>query len=121
MRCPKCGGEADDKNSTGGHICYKTAQVRSVPLQTIPIEKYEQLQAELEKHRWIPVSERLPEGSHSVLIYCDRMITTGYFDNFEGRAEWQIHCNTPRCYYQEKITHWKPITQPKEDENGPQT
>lgn len=68
------------------------------------------LQAELEKYRWIPVSERLPENANAVLLYCDKMIATGYFS-----GEWQIHnTKTPRGYYQHKITHWKPIILPEQ-------
>lgn len=65
---------------------------------------------EIKQHRWIPVSKRLPENANAVLLYCDKMIVTGYFS-----GEWQIHnTKTPRCYYQHKITHWKPIILPEQ-------
>ena len=44
MYCPKCGEEMDDKNSTGGHICYRTVSVRAVS-----IINYEQLRTEIKR------------------------------------------------------------------------
>ena len=43
----------DDANNTGGHICYKTAQVRAIPIKDFCLsgtcEKLKQLQAENEE------------------------------------------------------------------------
>ena len=46
MYCPKCGEEMDDKNSTGGHICYRTVSVRAVSIKN----NYDQLRAERQGH-----------------------------------------------------------------------
>ena len=59
------------------------------------------LQAELAKHRWIPVSEGLPEKGVYILVYCPRtqMISEVFANDGVDFA------NT--------YTHWKPITLPK--------
>ena len=66
----------------------------------------------LEKHRWIPVSERLPKNMNTVLfIENGNNPKQGYY----GDGKWHIWVNT--WCFSEKITHWKPITLPKEKPN----
>ncbi len=52
--CPKCGREMDDKNGTGGHICYKTSGVRAIPIKDFCLsgncDKLKQLRANLIKY-----------------------------------------------------------------------
>ena len=67
----------------------------------------EQLQAELDKHRWIPVAERLPE-KHDM------------YDVSDGRRKWE-HLwikmfkgwRKDGMLHYESITHWKPIILPE--------
>ena len=84
-----------------------------------------QLQAELEKHRWIPVSERLPEllidiphrHSNDLLLVYETLENTntvviGCYDEENG---WVIYSSHQRpIYYQNQITHWKPIILPED-------
>ena len=66
------------------------------------------LQAELDKHRWIPVSERLPEVKKVVWVMDYR------------RNTWQAELLIGKQFYSEEtqhelyeVTHWKPITLPE--------
>ncbi len=73
-------------------------------------KEIKQLQAELDFHRWVPVAERLPEDGRSILLYCNKLITTGYWDD----GQWQIYgSKSPREYYQKDITHWRLIILPE--------
>lgn len=69
-------------------------------------EKIKQLEAELEKHCWIPVEERLPGRGDRVLI----------IDN-DGNplSLWLIGKTYAQCaeWQSKGITHWKPITLPE--------
>ena len=64
------------------------------------------LTKELEKHRWIPVEERLPEeqGYYQALRIGNRFPTTRQYYNDDG-PQWISH---------DTITHWKPIYPPGE-------
>jgi len=54
---------------------------------------------------WISVDERLPEGSHSVLIYSkDGEVGEGFF----SRGKWLQY----RWSASVKATHWMPKPQP---------
>lgn len=70
-------------------------------------ERIKELEAKLEKHRWIPVSERLPEK-------------TGYYLALEENGKWwQLWYQGGWYEYNKEddaiddtektITHWKPI------------
>jgi len=66
------------------------------------------LKADLEKHRWIPVSERLPEEYITVMVaggiarYVDGVWWTGMEEPlYQREIKWEV-------------THWKPITLTKE-------
>ncbi len=66
-----------------------------------------ELQAQLAKHRWIPVSERLPENTG------DYQVSNGiWIERIWWDKEW-IEQDGSRWPYAKKITHWKPITLPK--------
>ena len=70
--------------------------------------KVAQLQAELDKHRWIPVEEGLPKEENigyliKIQHMCPFVATFGgdcFFDGIRG-------------YNLESITHWKPIFLPE--------
>lgn len=88
--------------------CDIAAQAESVceicsQLKTVNAEN-EQLQTELERHRWIPVSERLPDrkGIYLVLWHNNKngntQLRTCEEYIFEKKDDWNF-------------THWKPIEQ----------
>ena len=77
-----------------------------------------QLEGELEKHRWIPVSEGLPKNSNPVLLFCDQQVVSGYLDRFEEPIKWQLYTKGHRDYYQDKVTHWKSLTLPETEVQG---
>lgn len=58
--------------------------------------------AALDKGRWIPVSERMPEGGVDVLAYCDGSFYVGYTDG----GQWQDEENFRDCEY------WMPLPEP---------
>lgn len=66
------------------------------------------IQTKIEQHRWIPVSERLPEGMGDYLVSNGIWIERIWFDNgwcYQKGAEFQD---------KSKITHWKPIILPEQ-------
>ena len=68
-------------------------------------KKAAELTGQLAKHRWIPVSERLPKGGEHVLC-CD------------GKHVWVslMMCKTNSWYHNREndtVTHWKPIILPE--------
>lgn len=70
----------------------------------------ERLTAELDKHRWIPVEERLPErpeanNTYACLIVLGGYVTLGYFCH-DGRF-YRASCPVA-------VTHWMPLPQPPE-------
>lgn len=71
-------------------------------------ERIKELKAQLEQHRWIPVSERLPENVATIFILTDEGAGgIGFYDE-KGygweRLDHAINLN---------ITHWKPIIKDK--------
>lgn len=79
-------------------------------------DENEQLQAELEKHRWIPVTERLPENIATVWILLYAKATEflcpnkGFYGEDENGWGWKILGDGLLT----KVTYWKPIILPKE-------
>ena len=67
-------------------------------------ERIKELEASLEQHRWIPVTERLPENIATVFILTAEGVGgLGFYGEDEKRWErldYAINLN---------ITHWKPI------------
>ena len=79
-------------------------------------EENERLKAEIEKQRWIPVSERVPKesGLYLVMLNYDhpqnlsiRMKHPATVSYFKDDAMWGT---------EKRITHWKPIILPKSKE-----
>ena len=79
----------------------------------------EWLQTELDKYRWIPVEERLPElienisNPHSKDVWAIFDNKEPYKAVYSKAKGWFIYASyeTSDCY-QDKITHWKPIILP---------
>ena len=73
------------------------------------LERITELEAQLEQHRWIPISERLPENIATVFIFTgEGRGGVGFYGEDETGYIWErldhaINLN---------ITHWKPIIQP---------
>ena len=70
--------------------------------------KNRDLEAELEKHQWIPVEEGLPRGDGHYLV-----ADSGWYGRmwFDGK-EWCFG-NKQKYPYANHITHWMPIILPK--------
>ncbi len=67
---------------------------------------------EVDKHRWIPVAERLPERGKQV-VYCD--METGYvYVGYLNKPNqwWYFGVNTDKEIAEKDITHWRPIILP---------
>ncbi len=79
------------------------------------------LQTELDKHRWIPVDERLPEitegGCQSEWVDATNGAKKheGYYYNYTGRSPMSGAATGKGwyCHGIGKVTHWKPIILPK--------
>ena len=103
--CP-CGNvfhqlDLDDYDSGGSESGRCCPDCGNENFQTI-----KQLQAELNKHRWIPVSERLPEKTGWYFVYGLDTVTTGRF----------IVCKkTPNIWVggADFVDYWKPIILPE--------
>lgn len=70
-------------------------------------EQIDEQNKELEKHRWIPVSERLPEDDSSAYLFL--------------HESGNVHQGIPSCDLYgpdgklwHSITHWKPIILPEQ-------
>ena len=70
--------------------------------------------AELEAaHRWIPVSERLPEDRVTILAAFNNreILTAKYYKYYEGFGSvenyWRIE-----CWHSGNVTHWMPLPEP---------
>jgi hypothetical protein len=75
-------------------------------LCTASAETIEILQAELEQHRWIPVSESMPKQGQQVLLYWAKATLPLKITP----VIWQSGRTKNEC-----ITHWKPIILPKRE------
>ncbi len=69
--------------------------------------RVEQLEAELDKHRWIPVSERLPKDEYSILAYGN----DGFGYKIVANTSYNLEFKKFRIL--SKVTHWKPIILPE--------
>ena len=71
--------------------------------------------------KWIPVSERLPEGEELVLIHCKNgAMFVGYcgkqYCDFERRWRIKTALNSTKLLNLGRVTHWMPLPEaPKEE------
>jgi hypothetical protein len=71
--------------------------------------------------KWIPVTERLPEGAELVLIHCKNgAMFVGYcgkqYCDYERRWRIKTALNSTKLLNLGRVTHWMPLPQPpKED------
>ena len=73
-------------------------------------EQIKQLEAELEKYRWIPVEERLPEEDTDCLCFEGTFAGLGCYQRNSDtlRMQWQVN-----GFVSKRVTHWKPIILPE--------
>ena len=76
------------------------------------------LQAENEKHRWIPVRERLPKSPTQYLV-CDMRLDSTELPFVGIATRW----SQAKGFYLEsgeqiQVTHWKPIILPEQALKG---
>ncbi|KKM82685.1 hypothetical protein LCGC14_1317020 [marine sediment metagenome] len=84
--------------------CFESAEVIGKE-----IERRWQLQAELDKHRWIPVSERLPKDEYDIFAYG----YDGYGYKIVINTSYNLEFKKFRIL--SEVTHWKPIILPTTD------
>lgn len=80
-----------------------------------------QLKAKLERHRRIPVTERLPRLNMKVCIYSPTQLgvrTGKYTKNWKGEFFWDVDFTSDVTSYQDTITHWWPIILPEQALKG---
>ncbi len=109
--CPDCkkpeAGELSKKVKSLLDDC-KYGRITNVEGSNAMIPLLHEALAELEKYRWIPVSERLPEDDSSAYLFL--------------HDSGNVHQGTPSCdlfgpdgKLWHSITHWKPITLPPKE------
>ena len=78
------------------------------------LDKVEQLQAELDKHRWIPVRERLPEEHEDIVVCYKHHFNQQSFPNMPDALRIiDTSYYKDRFELEEEVTHWKPIILPE--------
>ena len=70
----------------------------------------------LDSHRWIPVSERLPEdGNQTVLALID-VDNKPVLANYYGEPYYSWHEITDGVNLEKRVTHWRELPPPPEGE-----
>jgi hypothetical protein len=98
FECPKCGR------------CYNEETICPYCKDTIcknakQSELVKELEAELEQHRWIPVSERLPENDGKfVLVTNGKAYALSWYND-----RWSLISSNTSELADKNITYWKPI------------
>ena len=82
-----------------------------------PCKRYlaiEKLPSAQPEQRWIPVSERLPEGGHNI-IFCDTKgnVCEGVYHAIPG--QW-VGFRWNAIYHHDDVMAWKPLPDPYKEE-----
>ena len=93
--------------------CFESAEVIGKE-----IERRWQLQAELDKHRWIPVSEKLPEESGAYLVMLNYLHPRNLSIKMRHPAVESFFHDDAMWGTEKAITHWKPIILPDQALQG---
>ena len=102
----------DILNPCGHRNSERVEALKELPSAMCPaclLERIKELEAQLKQHRWIPISERLPENVATVFILTGEGAGgVGFYGEDETGYIWErldhaINLN---------ITHWKPIIKP---------
>ena len=117
MNCKFCG--KDHQLTAPSRNCY-ARQVSELQYELdLKDEVIAQLQTEKNKHRWIPVTERLPEIikgiDHSKDVWvCGEGFRgeKAYYEKHKGFDVYSRYSEPEE--YQKDITHWKPIFLPED-------
>ena len=97
------------KQRTDGYATHLSYGGKGDPAEEVSIDALEMAIEALEKQKWIPVTERLPEESDDYLAYCGEYdgICVLYYEILETKGKW-------RSKWKE-VAHWMPLpTPPKE-------
>ena len=70
--------------------------------------------------KWIPVTERLPEGEELVMIHCKNgAMFVGYcgkqYCDYERRWRIKTALNSTKLLNLGRVTHWMPLPQPPKE------
>ncbi len=70
----------------------------------------DRLEAQLEKHRWIPVEEGLPEEDADCLTFDSKFVGMGCYQKNSDtlRMQWQVN-----GYVSKTVTHWRYVILPE--------
>lgn len=114
--CPDCqqpeAGELKIKKMTIAEAVKRTQDLRKM-IDEILDDIINIQQAELDKHRWIPVSERLPKNVREKIdVIAKQTLASGKVTIKRlTNIEWSFVDTFPESI---KITHWKPVILPEQ-------
>lgn len=95
------------------NLMHYLGDVEGIIEQSSLIEK--ELEAELDKYRWIPVEERLPEYGKAVLIKTTTSVVPRIGRHSPTIPQW---ATTDGLYFHgngyKDVTHWMPLPEPPE-------
>ena len=116
MECNMCKEETPNLTEGVCNDCYNLPDCDKIRIilnfRTQVEQLTKDLEAEREKNRWIPVSERLPEKDIDCLCFEGKFAGLGYYGRNSNtlRMQWQVN-----GFVSKYVTHWKPIILPEKD------
>ncbi len=113
--CPCCGHKGNEIHTCNKSKCSVVKELQAstrelyASLDTEHIKQVLKLENEIERHRWIPVSERLPEEDIDCLCFEGKFAGLGSYQRNSNtlRMQWQVN-----GFVSKRVTHWKPIVLP---------